>query len=288
MQLMGFGAVLLLFSCSSNKAPSQRSVDYTLSPGVAKMISYNIRQSGMAENDGPYAWEYRKDATLNMIEKEAPSVMGLQEALPDQLEYIDSAFPQYARIGVGRDDGKKKGECMAIYYLKEAFDLEDGGTYWLSETPEEVSYGWDAACRRTVTWASLKEKTTGNRFYYFNTHLDHVGELAREESVKLIVKLVETLVPEGLPVFVGGDLNTGTDSPIFNPLLENGLFPARDLAPESSSAGTFNAFGSAPSGIVLDHIFMRGAEAVKFETLTGDYGAPFISDHYPIALTFEF
>ena len=278
---------LTIATSCGQKGPTQRKNDYTLPEGTVKVISYNIRQSGLAENDGPNAWDKRKDATLNMIEAEAPSLFGLQEALPDQLAYISAAFPQYDRIGVGRDDGKEEGECMAIYYCKEAFELIDGGTFWLSETPGEVSMGWDAACHRTVTWVNLREAASGKTFFYLNTHLDHQGEKAREESVKLLSRLVDELVPDGVPVALGGDLNSGIDSPIFDPFREINLLSARELAPKTSNAGTFNAWGSAPSGIVLDHIFIRDAKALEFSTLNGDYGAPFISDHYPIELTFE-
>lgn len=279
--------LLLTLAACGEKGPAPRTVQYSQPEGTVKLISYNIRQSGLATHDGPNAWEYRKDATLNMIEQEAPTVMGLQELLPDQQAYIRTAFPQYGFVGVGRDDGKASGECMGILYFQEALDLVDSGTFWLSEHPDSVSMGWDAACFRTATWALLEEKASGKRFFYLNTHLDHVGEIAREASVKLIVERVGTLAPEGIPVLVGGDLNSGIDSPIFGPFAHLGLLPARDLAPETDRSGTFNAFGSAPSGIVLDHLFVKGVTPLRFQTLRADYGAPFISDHYPIAFTFE-
>jgi len=278
-------AGLLLASCAE-QAPAPRTVKYTQQPGTVKLISYNIRQSGLAANDGPNAWPKRKEATLNMIEREVPGVLGLQELLPDQQRYIRAAFPQYGFVGVGRDDGKDAGECMGVMYLQEVFDLLRSGTFWLSETPDQVSKGWDAACHRTVTWVELQEKSGGRKFFFLNTHLDHVGEVARAESIKLIVSKIAELVPEGEPVLLGGDLNSAVDSPIFAPLAEAGLEPARETAPETSHSGTFNAFGSAPSGIVLDHIFARGVSPLKFETLKGNYGAALISDHYPIAFTF--
>lgn len=271
-------------ACGSSKV---RHIDYTHPDGTIRLISYNIRQSGMAEKDGPDAWDKRKDATLNMIEREVPSVFGLQEALPDQIAYIDKAFPQYKHVGVGRDDGKEGGEVMAIYWFDEAFELEDHGTYWLSETPQEVSRGWDAACNRTLTWVKLKEKSTGRSFFYFNTHLDHLGEIARAESVKLIVKIISDIVPAGESVLVSGDLNADISNPIFAPFKDFGFIPARDAAPATSHVGTFNAFGSAPSGIILNHILIRNAKPLSFRTLTENYGAAYISDHYPIALDFE-
>ena len=279
-------AGLLLAACSW-PAPAPRQVEYSQPQGTVKAISYNIRQSGLPQNDGPHAWPNRKEATLNMIQTEAPSVIGFQELLPDQQEDVCAAFPQYGFVGVGRDNGDKEGECMAVMYLKDYYELLDSKTFWLSQTPDQVSMGWDAACHRTVTCVNLKEKASGKDFWYFNTHLDHIGPTAREESVKLLVNLVETLVPEGKPVIVGGDMNSSIESPIFKPFEEASLLPARSICPKTSFEGTFNAFGTAPSGIILDHFFARDVTPLEFDTLMGDYGAPIISDHYPIVFIFS-
>ena len=150
-----------------------------------KLISYNLRNSG--GKDGDNAWMKRRHATPQMISQEAPDVFGVQEGLIDQLQYIDAECPQYARVGAARDDGAQQGETMAVYYLRDRFDLIDSGTFWLSETPDKVSRGWDGACNRTVTWVELKDKESGKEFFYFNTHLDHNGMVAREVGVKLLV-----------------------------------------------------------------------------------------------------
>ena len=135
-----------------------------------KLISYNLRNSH--GKDGDNVWMKRRHATPEMIRREAPDVFGVQEGLIDQLHYIDTECPQYARVGVGRDDGAEKGEFMAVYYLRDRFELLDSGTFWLSETPDKVSRGWDGACNRTVTWVELKDRKSGKEFFYFNTHLD--------------------------------------------------------------------------------------------------------------------
>ena len=269
--------VLLFASCAPKGTPVS-----------VKLVTYNIRQSGMAQKDGSDAWEFRKNATLKMIEQEAPSIIGFQELLPDQQAFIREAFPQYGFVGVGRDDGIQEGECMGIMYLSNTFELSEWGTFWLSETPEEVSLGWDAACRRTVTWARLKEVTGGKEFFYFNTHLDHMGEVARQESIKLIVNRIGQMVPKGMPVILGGDLNSGAEDPIFEPLFKDGMQLARQVSPETDNSGTFNGFGSAPSSIIIDHLFVRGVSPVSYKVLKADYGAPSISDHYPVAFTFQY
>ena len=251
-----------------------------------KVMSYNIRlSSGTIKADSIYHWEHRKQASLNLMHEENPTVFGLQEACPDQMDYMVENLPEYGYIGVGRDDGKRKGEFMSIFYKKEEVEFIDGGTFWLSETPDEVSKGWDAACFRTCTWAILKKKDTGKKFVYMNTHLDHMGKVAREESIKLIVKRAEELTGGKLPVFVTADFNSRTTEPIFKPMQE-AMLDARVEAPVTDDRGTLNCWGTTPPGVVIDHIFFRGAEAQKFEVLRDkDYGAPYVSDHYPVMLT---
>ena len=248
-----------------------------------KLISFNLRNSG--GEDGSNRWEHRRHATERMIREEAPDLFGVQEALADQLQYLDESCPQSARVGVGRDDGDKAGETMAIYYRHDRFELVNSGTLWLSETPETPSRGWDGACNRTVTWVELRDKTSGKSFFYFNTHLDHQGRQAREEGIKLLVEIVGKVAGKA-PAILGGDFNSPTDSPIFRPLVRF-MKSARDKAPESDNEGTFNGFGTAPDTIVIDHIYFRGKlRCLQFRTLKGDYGAPYISDHYPIEMVF--
>ena len=255
-----------------------------------KVISYNIRNSGGAANaakaDGENCWMNRRHATINLIKREKPDMIGMQEVLPDQYEFINKKIKGYGHIGVGRDDGKNEGEYMVIYYNKRRFRLLDSTTRWLSETPEQVSLGWDGACRRTVTYVLLQEKKTGQKIAYLNTHLDHVGPVARRESVLLLCKFIDELVPAGVPVILGGDMNSTIEDVIFRPLEEKAhMKVARDVAPITDNEGTFNAWGRHAD--VIDHFFVRDVTPLEFHCLKGDYGAPFISDHYPISLIFS-
>jgi endonuclease/exonuclease/phosphatase family metal-dependent hydrolase len=251
-----------------------------------KIISYNIRQSGLAEKDGEYQWENRKEATLTMLRTKSPSVFGLQEALLEQVEYIEQNLPQYSRVGVGRDDGKNAGEFMAVFFLKEKFKLLKSGTFWLSETPDIVSKGWDGNCFRIVTWVKLKDISTAKEFYYFNTHFDHKGEVARKESAKLVAEKIKEIAEKKANIIFGGDLNSAITDEIFNPLKKN-LKVARASSPITDNKGTFNGFGSAPTSIIIDHIFYKNIECKSFRTLDENYGVPYISDHYPIEFVFE-
>ena len=251
-----------------------------------KVMSYNIRlSSGTIEADSIYHWEHRKQASLELMHQEQPTVFGLQEACPDQMDYMVENLPEYGYIGVGRDDGKRKGEFMSIFYKKDEVELIDGGTFWLSQTPDQVTKGWDAACFRTCTWTILKKKDTGKEFFYLNTHLDHKGQEARKESIKLIVAKAEELTGGKLPVFITADFNSPTTNEIFKPM-QSAMKDARVEAPVTDERGTLNCWGTTPPGVVIDHIFFRGAEAQKFEVLRDkDYGAPYVSDHYPVMLT---
>lgn len=251
-----------------------------------KLISYNIRTAW--GRDGNNSWDYRKTATTGLFQKESPDVIGLQEAMKCQLDYIDYTCPEYAHVGEDRDGGIEGGETMAIYYRKEKFDLVEHGTFWLSESPDIVSRGWDAACNRTVTWVKLKLKGNNKSFYYFNTHLDHQGKIARSKSIELITEKIQQIAGKKPVVILGGDMNSSLDSPVFKPILRY-MKPAREKAKQTDHQGTFNGFGSAPDTIILDHLFYRGRMKCKsFRTLTDDYGAPYISDHYPIEIIFAF
>ena len=176
----------LVSSCQSDEDPNYEPNGYE-KISYYKIISFNVRYSSAPEIDGDNRWELRRDAAVKMVAQQKPLAMGLQEACPDQIDFLDLNLTGYKHIGVGRDDGKRAGEMMAIYYDTTRLTLLDSGTFWLSETPEKVSIGWDAACNRTCTWGHFKMKDTDFEFLYFNTHLDHLGSLARKNSIKLIV-----------------------------------------------------------------------------------------------------
>ena len=252
------------------------------------VMSFNVRNSGA--KDDVNDWEHRKKASLTLLKEEKPDLLGLQEALPDQMAFFNRHTRRtFGHVGVGRDDGKSEGECMAIYYRKRAFKLLDSGTFWLSETPEEPTMGWDAACKRTVTWVRLKHKKSGKDIFYFNTHLDHVGVKARQESIKLICQSISQMVPADTPVVLSGDMNSHSAEPFFAPLKEAGLLSSRDIAPITDNRSTYNGFKdeNVPAHMI-DHIYIRDCKALSFSVLRDKtYGVPFISDHYPVVLRFS-
>lgn len=274
-----------------------------------KVMSFNVRQS--FGHDGRNSWAFRKDAAAYMLQTERPALLGLQETCPEQVVFFDSIMVGYGRLGVGRDDGKLDGEMMSIYYDRAYFDLVDWGTFWLSATPDTVSQGWDGACKRTCTWSVLTLRSTGQRVLFLNTHLDHIGQVARREGVRLIADRIKALTTkygrEGdiMPTFLTADFNTSSANPIFD-ILKEQMYEARATAPQSDTGFTFNewgkvkrqleangqdphkiklgATGNSDNEPVIDHIFYRNATPLAFRVLRGDYGVPYISDHYPVAL----
>ena len=220
-----------------------------------------------------------------MLQDKHPDIFGVQEAYDFQIDYITENLPEYASIGVGREDGKKSGEHMPIFYNTASIKMLKWDTFWLSETPEQPSLGWDAACRRTATWALLEKE--GHRFYYVNTHLDHVGKEAQKNGLALIVDRIADINPEGYPMVLTGDFNVTPDDPVLDDL-ETKMLSARDNAEETDHLGTFNGWGNSDS--VIDYIWYSGfASCDRFETVRTQYGnIPYISDHYPVHATLTF
>ena len=245
-----------------------------------RVMSYNIRNS--KAKDGDNAWEIRCDATPAMILDIHPEVFGIQEAYQNQVDYILEHCPDYKMVGVGRDDGVLKGEQMSVFYDTKRINLIDWGTYWLSETPDVPSYGWDAACRRTATWTLLEQKSTGRRFFFVNTHLDHKGATARKEGLALVYNNIKKMNPDGVPMVLTGDFNVYPDDECLkdiSSLMKN----ARENAADTDSRGSFNGF-SKDRLDVIDYIYFSGFKSSRrFKVVTDEYaGRPFISDHYPV------
>jgi len=268
---------LLLFALSA----------FSQGDGEIAIMSFNLRYSN--GQDSLNHWRYRKEAVVKMINTTAPDVIGFQEALYDQVLYLDTNCIQYRRVGIGRDDGNKEGEFAAIYFLKKRFAVVDSGNFWLSETPDVPSLGWDAACKRIVTWVHLEDTLLDNEFYIFNTHFDHAGTIARKESALLLLKKIEELAYcfEN-NIFITGDFNTGSDDPIFLPLKKY-FKSARDVAPVTDKSFTFNDFGKTEEpAMVIDHIWFTKPVPVEFKVLNKNFGVSYISDHYPVLSIFKY
>ena len=262
----------LPFTVSAQK----QTRDYDL-----KVMSYNIRM-GVAK-DGTNSWEYRYPATALMLQDQMPDVFGVQEAFEFQVRFIEDNFADYDSVGVGRDNGKSEGEFMSIFWNKKTVKMVKWGTFWLSETPEKPSKGWDAKCKRTATWALMKDKKTGKHFYYVNTHLDHRGSEARRQGLNLIVSRIDEINQKGYPMVLTGDFNMKPDDAALTGL-EQRMQSARKIAPKTDNHATLNLWGKGKADMVIDYIYVSGFSACpEYHTVNEKYGQwKYISDHYPV------
>jgi endonuclease/exonuclease/phosphatase family metal-dependent hydrolase len=247
-----------------------------------KIISYNIRNNN--PNDGKDIWENRRETITDFIEKEAPDFLGLQEVNYPQIQYLNSNLINYNFIGVGRDDGKTRGEFSPIYFNESKYNLLLSNTFWLSKTPNDISVGWDAAMERICTYGLFEQKNDGSKVWVFNTHFDHIGNVAREKSVDLILSKIKDLTKDKDQIIITGDFNLSDDSvPIKK--LQN-FYNDVNIKMDNNSKfyGTFNNFKIDNNyNNRIDYIFYKNFELIKSSHLhvTTDQGR-WASDHHPV------
>lgn len=255
--------------------------------GILPVMSFNVRYGTAQDSDN--VWPKRRDAACAMIRDQHPAVFGVQEALDFQLEYFNEHCPGYEYVGVGREDGVSEGEHMAVFYDTDRIELLEWGTYWLSDTPDIPSTGWDAACRRTATWTLMRDKAAKRKFYFVNTHLDHVGKEARRRGLLLIVERIKAMNPEGWPMVLTGDMNVYPDDPCLKELREL-MADARESAPVTDKDQTYHDWGKVSSNPPIDYVFYAGFKGCKeFSVIRQSYeGVPYVSDHYPVKATLRY
>lgn len=246
------------------------------------IATYNLRLN--TASDGPNAWPHRVDAVRALIRYHDFDIVGTQEGLPEQIVDLD-AMPGFAHVGVGRDDGRNAGEHSAIFYRSARFELEKHGDYWLSETPDRPSKGWDArCCNRIASWAKFHDRVSGKRFFVFNVHFDHQGEIARRESAKLMLRKMREITGDDTVICIG-DFNSTPETEQIQ-TMKTAFRDAREISTEPAYGpqGTFEDFkldSTLPERI--DYIFVgRGIEVLKYATLTDSVEARFPSDHLPV------
>lgn len=259
-----------------------------------KVMTFNIRYNN--PGDSLNAWPNRKDKLASQVLYYAPQLLGVQEALADQMNDLRERLKNYKSIGVGRDDGKEKGEFSAIFYDTTRLQVLQSATFWLSQTPAIIgSKGWDAAITRIVTWAKFRDKKSKKVFYHFNTHFDHIGKEARRESAKLLLQKVKEIAG-ATPAIITGDFNaTASDEPIqiitdkSNPLH---LIDSKEISqtPHYGPEGTFTGFQSKEvSNEPIDHIFLKGKwKVLNHATISETWEGRFASDHFAVLATVSF
>ena len=256
-----------------------------MSEVTLRVMSYNIRYDN--PGDGPNAWPHRKESVANLIQFYQPDLFGLQEVLHGQLVYLEETLKGYERIGVGRDDGKQAGEFSPILYSPEKLELLDSGTFWLSETPDRPSVGWDASLERIATWGQFRYRASGDTLFFYTTHFDHRGEQARQESARLLLQKTNEQA-EGHPVIVTGDFNSNPRSVPYQLLTQGeGLRDALEIS-ELPSVGphrSFSGFAVTDSlpGDRIDYIFVSPTWTVRRHAIIASFSeGRFPSDHLPV------
>jgi predicted alpha-1,2-mannosidase len=253
--------------------------------GSVNVATFNLRMDTPA--DGDDAWPERKEMVKDLIRFHGFDVFGTQEGFIHQIRDI-LELPEYAYVGVGRDDGKEGGEHSAIFYRKSRFELMDNGDFWLSITPGEPSFGWDARIRRICSWAKFRDREGGGLFYFFSVHYDHEGVKARRESSLLMLERVKSIAGDA-PFFCAGDFNATPESEPVRIIYEDGSwFDSRRISvePPYGTEGTFHGFNvNDPAKERIDYIFVsKGIKVNSYGTLNDIRRGHFPSDHYPVMI----
>jgi endonuclease/exonuclease/phosphatase family metal-dependent hydrolase len=259
-----------------------------ITPEVLGQSSYNVATYNIRfdnPNDHGNLWKDRSPHLFNQVKFHKMDIIGTQEGLYHQLEEMKKGLG-FPYIGVGRDNGTNEGEFCAIFYDPTKFEVLEQATFWLSEEPDNPSKGWNAALNRVCTWGKFQDRD-GEMFYLFNVHYDHIGQEARKESSKLVLKKIKEINAENLPVVLMGDFNVTPENIAYTTIVENSFF--KD-SKEVSKIPTFGPNGTStgfdwnrmPEGII-DHIFISSKiNVIRHGILTDNYGLKYPSDHFPV------
>ena len=266
---------LLIIICAVNAAAAQQ-ID---------VMTYNIRFDNPA--DGINQWGSRRERIYALLKKYDPDVFGVQEALHHQLTDIKKNLEGYEFVGVGRDDGKQKGEYSAIFYRTSRLEVIKQNTFWLSETPDVPgSKSWDAAITRVASWAMFRDKKTNAEFLMINTHFDHIGTEARKNSAALL-KIKAKEIGDDLPMIITGDFNFTREEEPYKVIMNPTELELNDSAPKKNPGGTFCNFGVGSQECrAIDYIFYTNDWTIEQYSIYYDNdGKNYPSDHVPVAVT---
>jgi endonuclease/exonuclease/phosphatase family metal-dependent hydrolase len=258
------------------------------------VLTFNIRYG--TANDGENSWPRRKELVFDVIRERNADFVGLQEALRFQIDAIREAVPGYGEVGVGRDDGKEAGEYSAILYRQDHWEVDTGGTFWLSDAPNVPgSTGWGNNITRVVTFARFVETSSGRAVWLFNTHFDHQSQSSREKSAELLARRIADRDPAD-PVIVTGDFNAGEDNPAVQYLTGNGtgspvrlVDTFRAVHPDADNVGTFNGFAATSDGPKIDYILVEpGTRVLQADIIRDHDDGRYPSDHFPVSAEIQF
>jgi len=283
-----WATITLLFTVASNGYAEDARTSLEIPAEILRVVSFNIRY--LNSHDGVNNWEHRRDMMAAFFQFHQIDVAGLQEAIRPQIGDLEERLREFGWVGVGRNNGKDEGEFTPIVYRKNRIEVIKTGHFWLSDKPDEIgSVGWDAAMTRMVTWARLKEKNSGRTFAVFNTHFDHVGNMARIESAKLLRRKCKELSAD-VPFLITGDFNCREDSEPYRAMLapsaeEDKVRDARyaSKTPHYGPVSTWNGFQNIEPGKKIDFIFVgKGISVWRHGVLADRFDDRFLSDHLPV------
>jgi dephospho-CoA kinase len=255
--------------------------------GQIKAMTFNIRMD--TESDGVNQWKNRIKSCGDLIQYHQADIIGMQEAFFHQITDIQKELPKHLWFGKGRDDGKEAGEFSPIFYHKEKFKLLQQKTFWLSDSCEKVGFGWDAACRRVVTWGQFQELKSGKKFFVFNTHFDHLGKVARRESAKLVLAKIKEIA-QNSPVILLGDFNASPEDEPIQILVAKQepekLTNSQNISQKGHYGPTnsFNGFKAEKENSQIDYIFVKnGVKCLQHSTHSETWNNRYPSDHFPVS-----
>ena len=265
----------------SEKAKPAQVADFEeKAEGTIRIMTFNVRCFGL-ENLPRKAREYYVAET---VRKGMPDSFGVQEATPTWMKYLEKELgDKYDYVGVGRSNGKNSGEYSAVFYLKDKYELVNSDTFWLSETPEKPSKGWDANIKRICTWAILENKESGEKFVHLNAHFDHQAEEARKNSVDMILEKAKQ--HNDLPVVFTADMNIVEGTELYERMVADGtLKDTKYIAEDTMDYLTFhNLNPSENEGRILDYVMINDKfDAEVYKVVTAGVDGRFVSDHYPV------
>ncbi|MCL2772720.1 MAG: endonuclease/exonuclease/phosphatase family protein [Oscillospiraceae bacterium] len=260
-----------------------------------RILTFNILYD--YGDDFPYSWQSRRELVFSLLRFHAPDVFCLQEPLKNQVDDLANKFPDYDIYSVGCKDDEHEGQHMSIFYLKRKFDMLSFGRFGLSEKPDEMGYiGWDAKNPRIAVWVKLFHKDTKQSLYIASTHLDHIGEMARQQGALLLINEMRKIAND-MPVLICGDFNANTDSQTYKNMIDGGFVDC-SASPgiiKSDLPYTYHKFllDKGNDEIekfkddnrvmkVIDHIFYKGdVKVLRHGTLSDNYMGVYPSDHFP-------
>lgn len=283
--LLAMGGTLLFYYPHYKSSKFEVSVaDSELKEGEIRVMSCNLRCFNPSDL-GKKSWFYRADLIMKNIQTEYPGIIGFQECTKYQYPYLCESLPEYDSVITYRDDTPNAEGCP-VFYRKDLYTLVDKGSFWLSETPDEMSIDWGSACYRICSYVILQENESGKQFAVFNTHLDHVSDKARINGIKVVLDKIEQF--GGMPSVLMGDFNAEEDSETYRSAVES-FDDVKYLTEKTMTSATYQNWGTALDNDCIDYVMVskNGFTVNEYKVVQTTYDGVYPSDHFPLSVSLE-